>query len=221
MQTFSPTPKWAALRAVLALAALEDLELYSIDISTAFLNGDLEHDVYMEQPEGFEDYYGPGFALKLNKSLYKLKQAGHQWHKKLDSVMTGMGFSLIQCGNSIWIYRKDDIRIIIPVYVDDMTVACKSQKQYEWVRDELRKHFKLRDLGPTSFLLGVEVTRNREKRQLCLTQRQYIVDVLERFGLGNIGTVTTPIAPGLHLSKEMGPKGVEEATYMMLRLNRG
>ncbi|THG93376.1 hypothetical protein EW145_g8394, partial [Phellinidium pouzarii] len=57
-QVFAPTAKWAALRAILALAALEDLELYSIDISTAFLNGDLDHDVYMDQPEGFEEYYG-------------------------------------------------------------------------------------------------------------------------------------------------------------------
>ncbi|KAL5532213.1 hypothetical protein ACEPAF_5777 [Sanghuangporus sanghuang] len=93
-QVFAPTAKWAALRAILAIAAFEDLELYSVDISTAFLNGEMEHDVYMNQPEGFEDYFGPGFVLKLIKSIYGLKQAGHQWHKKLDSVMKSMGFKL-------------------------------------------------------------------------------------------------------------------------------
>ncbi|KAL5520686.1 hypothetical protein ACEPAF_2688 [Sanghuangporus sanghuang] len=92
-QVFAPTAKWAALRAILAIAAFEDLELYSVDISTAFLNGEMEHDVYMNQPEGFEDYFGPGFVLKLIKSIYGLKQAGHQWHKKLDSVMKSMGFN--------------------------------------------------------------------------------------------------------------------------------
>ena len=75
-EVFVPTAKWAALRAILALSALEDLELYSVDISTAFLNGDMEHDVYMQQPEGFEEYFGPGFVLKLVKSIYGLKQAG-------------------------------------------------------------------------------------------------------------------------------------------------
>ena len=59
-EVFAPIAKWAALRAILALSALEDLELYSVDISTAFLNGDMEHDVYMQQPEGFEEYFGPG-----------------------------------------------------------------------------------------------------------------------------------------------------------------
>ena len=73
---FAPTAKWAALRATLALSALEDLELYNVDISTAFLNGDMEHDVYMQQPEGFEEYFGPGFVLKLIKSIYELKQVG-------------------------------------------------------------------------------------------------------------------------------------------------
>ncbi|OCB91304.1 hypothetical protein A7U60_g1471 [Sanghuangporus baumii] len=72
-QVFAPTAKWATLRAILAIAAFEDLELYSVDISTAFLDGEMEHDVYMTQPEGFEDYFGPGFVLKLIKSMYGFK----------------------------------------------------------------------------------------------------------------------------------------------------
>ena len=64
---------------------------------------------------------------------------------------------MVHCDNSIWVYRKDDICIIIPVYVDDMTIAAKSKEQYLWVKAELEKHFKLRDLGPTSFLLGVHI----------------------------------------------------------------
>ncbi|KAL5535042.1 hypothetical protein ACEPAF_3135 [Sanghuangporus sanghuang] len=76
-QVFAPTAKWAALRAILAIAAFEDLELYSVDISTAFLNGEMEYDIYMNQPKGFEDYFGPEFVLKLIKSIYGLKQAGH------------------------------------------------------------------------------------------------------------------------------------------------
>ena len=79
-ETFSPTAKWAALRAILAYASLQDMEMESIDISNAFLNGDLDHDVYMQEPEGFAEL-GPGWALKLIKSIYGLKQAGRQWHK--------------------------------------------------------------------------------------------------------------------------------------------
>ena len=67
--------------------------------------------------------------------------------------MKSMGFNLVRCDYSIWVYRRDEVRIIIPVYVDDMTIAVKSKQQYESVRDELAKHFKLHELGPTSFLL--------------------------------------------------------------------
>ena len=77
-QVFAPTAQWAALRAILALAAIEDLELHSLDISNAFLNGDMHHEVLMQMPEGFREQYSDGEVLKLNRALYGLKQAGRQ-----------------------------------------------------------------------------------------------------------------------------------------------
>ena len=213
-QVFAPTAKWSALRAILAIAALEDLELYSLDVSTAFLNGEMDCDVYMQQPEGFEDHFGPDLVLKLIKSLYGLKQAGRQWHKKLDSVLKSLSFTLVQCDNSIWVYKKHNTRIIIPVYVDDMTIACKDPKEYLHIKDELAKHFKLHDLGPTSFLLGVHIQRDRAKHTLTISQKQYITDVLERFGLGTCSTVSTPLPEGHKLSKDMSPKTPEEMAEM-------
>ena len=213
-QVFAPTARWAALRAIFALAAIEDLELYSLDISNAFLNGDLDHEVYMQQPEGFEDRSGPGFVLQLKKALYGLKQAGHQWHKKLDSVMTEHGFSLVRCDNSIWVYKKQDVHVIVPVYVDDMTVACKRTAQYETLLKELRKHFKVKELGPTSHLLGVHIQRDRKNRRLTLSQSQYIQDTLNTFGLGSVRPVSTPLDPGAKLSKEQAPKDAEEVAFM-------
>src|SRR5882672_12778856 len=105
--TFAPTAKWSALRAILALAALEDLELESIDISSAFLNGDLEEEVYMEQPEGFHQGAYDDF-LQLLKGLYGLRQSPRIWHKKLDKVFQEIGFAKVRCDHSIWIYQKDD-----------------------------------------------------------------------------------------------------------------
>ena len=78
-ETFAPTPKWPALRAILALAALEDLHLESVDISSAFLNGELEEEVYMRQSEGFVEK-GNNWVWHLLKSIYGLKQAGRCWH---------------------------------------------------------------------------------------------------------------------------------------------
>ena len=75
--------------------------MYSVDVSNAFLNGELNHEVYMQQPEGFESRFGHGTVLQLRRALYGLKQAGHQWHKKLDEVLTASEFKLVRCDNSI------------------------------------------------------------------------------------------------------------------------
>ena len=126
-ETFAPTPKWSALRAVLAIAALEDLELESVDISSAFLNGTLKEEVYMKQPEGFEER-DSSWVWRLIKSLYGLKQAGNVWHEKLNSVLVSMGFKRAIVEHSIWIYQWDGVCIIIPAFVDDMTIAAKSKE---------------------------------------------------------------------------------------------
>jgi Reverse transcriptase (RNA-dependent DNA polymerase) len=212
-ETFAPTPKWAALRAIFALAAIEDLELESVDISGAYLNGELDEEVYMKQPEGFEEK-GKDWYWRLLKSLYGLKQAGRQWHKKLNEVLEQVGFKRTVCEHSIWVFQRGEERVIIPVFIDDMTIAARSKEAIQQVKDDLRKHFKLRDLGPTSFLLGVEVKRNRSTRTLTLSQRQYILDLLERFSLSDCNTVTTPLDPSIRLSSAHSPQTPEDIEAM-------
>ena len=211
--TFAPTAKWSALRAILALAALEDLELESIDISSAFLNGDLEEEVYMEQPEGFHQGAYDDF-LQLLKGLYGLRQSPRIWHKKLDKVFQEIGFAKVRCDHSIWIYQKDDVKIIIPVFVDDMTLASKSKEAIQRVKAELKARFKLRDLGPTTFLLGVGVERDRTNHILHLSQRQYIIDLLERYNHADCSPVGTPMDPGTKLTIEQAPSTPEEIEQM-------
>ena len=212
-ETFAPTPKWAALRAILALAALEDLHLESVDISSAFLNGTLEEEVYMRQLPGFVEK-GNDWVWHLQKSLYGLKQAGRCWHKKLNEVFEKMGFHRVLCEHSIWIFKREDTQIIIPVFIDDVTIASKSMQDIDRVKKELKSHFKLRDLGPTTWLLGVEIIRDRSKRILSLNQSQYILSLLKRFNLSDVNPVTTSIDPGSKLSFSMSPTTPEEIEEM-------
>ena len=125
-----------------------------------------------------------------------------------------IGFRRITCEHSIWIYRRDDVRIVIPVFIDDMTIAAKSKAEIDRVKDDLQTHFKLRDLGPTSWLLGVEITRDRSKHTLHLSQRQYVLDLLERFNLSDCNSVTTPMDPGLKLTTAMSPTSAEDIEAM-------
>ena len=87
----------------------------------------------------------PDDYLKLLKGMYGLKQSGRIWHKKLDKELQDMGFNKMKCDHSIWIYQKDGIKVIIPVFVDDMTIMSKSKDAVQGVKDELKKKFKLRD----------------------------------------------------------------------------
>jgi hypothetical protein len=126
------------------------MEIESIDISSAYLNGELEEEVYMEQPEGFHQGAHDDY-LKLFKGMYGLKQPGRIWHKKLDKELQDIRFSKVRCDHSIWVYQKDGIKIIIPVFVDDMTIVSKSKgasRGYMQVRQPLNKDELKRDSNP-------------------------------------------------------------------------
>ena len=102
----------------------------------------------------------------------------------------------------------------MPVYIDDMTIACKSYTEYEHLAKELKKHFKLKKLGLLSSLLGVSIERDRSKRHLMLSQHLYITDVLQTFGLADVRPVTTPLNLGAKLSKDQAPQNDEEYQQM-------
>jgi hypothetical protein len=111
-------------------------------------------EIYIRQPEGYHTG-GPNMVFRLRKLLYDLKQAARQWNKKLRIVLKGIGYSMLRSDNSIYIYSKGDINVIVPVFIDDITLVSKSKSAMASAVSELSKHFKLRDLGSTTLLLGI------------------------------------------------------------------
>jgi hypothetical protein len=213
-EVFSPTYRQAAIRLILSIAAKEDLELRSVDISMAFTHGKLDEEQYMKQPPGFE-VYGPEYVCRLLKSIYGLHQAARCWNKRIHEILTQeLGFKRLESDRSIYLYGRGDTRIIMPIYVDDITLAGKSGAQLDHVIKELSKHVPLHDLGETEFLLGVQITRDRPNRTIHLSQRQYIIDLLERHGMGECSPVKTPMVPNSHLTKDMCPQTLEEKEEM-------
>ena len=212
-ETFASTMCHTTIRVVLALAAIEDLHLCSVDISHAFINSEIDTEVYMAQPQGFVQN-GPEYVCKLNKSIYGLKQSPRLWSEKLGAAMGELGFTKAYSDPSLYIYDRDNIKIIVPVFVDDITLASSSDDALDKFVVELGNHFKLRDLGPTSLLLGVEITRNRSKRTIHLSQTQYILNKLDEFDMADCKTVGTPMLPGLKLSTEQCPKTDEDKAEM-------
>lgn len=222
-ETFAPTARWNAVRTILAVAAVEDMHLESVDITAAFLHSDIDSEIYMRLPDGFpftpppdiirQKTDGPPVGL-LEKGLYGIKQGAYLWHKRLHSVFLSMGFSRIVSDPCVYVYLKDDVRIIIPVHVDDLTIASKSRPAILRTIEQLREHFTLRHLGPTTGLLGVRVTRDRPNCKLWIDQRAYAIEVLSRFGMLNCAPTSTPLAPGAKLSKDQCPISQADKDFM-------
>ena len=153
----------------------------------------------MRQPEGYHTG-GPNMVFRLRKSLYGLKQAARQWSKKLRGVLEGIGYSRLRSDNSIYIYSKGDIKVLVPVFIDDITLVSKSDAAMALAVSELSKHFKLRDLGSTTLLLGIQVKQDASTGSISLSQEHYINELFERFNMTEANPLPTPLSPGSELS---------------------
>ena len=213
-ETFAPVAKFASLHTVLALAAAEDMEVHHMDISSAFLNGDLEEETYMAQPEGFAAKGQEHLVCHLKKSIYGLKQSPLQWYKKLHSTFVDLGFTRCASDHCVWIWAKNGIRVIVPAYVDDLTLACKHTPTLKHIKEELKERYKMHDLGPIKCILGIEITRDCANQKMYLSQRKHVTDVLACFNMTDTCSVPTPLAKSVPLSKEDCPQSPEDLEYM-------
>ena len=136
-------------------------------MKTAFLHGDLEEEIYMEQPEGFKVDGKENFVCKLKKSLYGLKQAPRQWYKKFEYVMGEQGYKKTSSDHCVFVQKfSDNDFIILLLYVDDMLIVGKNTSKIHELNKELCKSFSMKDLAHAKKILGMRITRLRDKRKI-------------------------------------------------------
>lgn len=214
-EIFSPVVKMSSIRVVLGLAASLDLEVEQMDVKTAFLHGELEEEIYMEQPEGFEVKGKEDYVCKLKKSLYGLKQAPRQWYKKFESVMGEQGYRKTTSDHCVFFQKfSDGDFIILLLYVDDMLIIGKNASRINQLKKQLSKSFAMKDLGPAKQILGIRITRDRNARKLWLSQEKYIEKVLRRFNMDNAKAVSSPLANHFRLSSKQSPSTEKEKASM-------
>jgi hypothetical protein len=209
-ETFAPVAKFASLRTVLALAAEHDLEVHQLDVKSAYLNGDLKEEIFMAPPPGFD--IPEGMVLKLKKAVYGTKQGGRAWYEHIRSTLKSMGYTPTNADHAVFTRTKDGTPSIIALYVDDITMACKSLKVINEDKEMLKKTYQMTDLGEITWILGMHVTRDRDAGWIALSQERYVNDVLERFGKANIKPISTPTTPNEHLIKLDSPE-VDTKSY--------
>uniref|UniRef100_A0A2N9IRB9 Integrase catalytic domain-containing protein n=1 Tax=Fagus sylvatica TaxID=28930 RepID=A0A2N9IRB9_FAGSY len=214
-EIFSPVVKMSSIRVILGLTASLDLELEQMDVKTAFLHGDLEEEMYMVQPEGFEVKGKEHKVCKLKKSLYGLKQAPRQWYKKFDSFMVGQGYTRTDTDHCVYVKQFPNGKfIILLLYVDDMLIVGQDANMVGSLKKELFKSFDMKDLGPARQILGMQILRDRKAKKLWLSQEKYVERVLERFNMKHAKLVSTPLGGHFKLSKKSCPLSNKEKENM-------
>ncbi|CAI7807803.1 unnamed protein product [Closterium sp. NIES-53] len=198
-QTFSPTPKMTTLLVLLHVAAQRDYELQSLDFSTTFLQGSLHEEIWLRRPPGFTKSFHAGTQWSLRRPVYGLRQAPREWHDTLRMTLAALGFAPLTADPSLFLLTDTSLLpFYFLVYVDDLVFATADTKALALVKSELQKRHTCTDLGELRSYLGLEITRDRARRTITLTQSHMVHLVLHRFGFQYSSAQSTPL-PTDHL----------------------
>ncbi|CAO1612674.1 unnamed protein product [Jaminaea pallidilutea] len=189
-ETFSPVAPYTAIRVVFALAATHGWHLHTTDFTQAYLNGKLEHEIYMKPPAGAE--LPDGKVYRIVKGLYGLKQSGRVWNQHLDQTLRQLGFMPLSSAPCVYLKGSGNDVVIMVTYVDDIAMTSPNEEQLVAVKRSLLDKFQMEDKGEITSFCGIQVNYDRHQRTLRLSQLPYIEAMLAKF-LPSGGTSKTPL----------------------------
>ena len=204
-ETFATVTKLPSVRAVLANAASQGWEIHQIDIKNAYLNAELSETIYMRPPPGCLKPGQDGKVCRLIKCLYGTRQAGFEWYKTLPEFFVEIGFMRSAVDHVVFFRHEGEFLSVVSVSTDDMAISGNMIESINWVKGEFKKQFEISDLGEIKWLLGLEVKYNKAARTLSISQSAYVNKLVERFGLNDANTISTPFEPGTILFSNQSP----------------
>jgi hypothetical protein len=206
--------KPATIRTVLTLIASKGWPAHQLDVSNAFLHGNLRERVYSQQPAGFVDPIRPNDVCLLTRSLYGLRQAPRAWFERFVAHVTSLGFIQSRADTSLFVYSKHGATAYLLLYVDDMILSASTTELLRHIIKRLHDAFAVKDLGPVHHFLGIKVRRNATG--FFLSQAQYAEDLLERAGMANCNSVPTPADTKPKASTTEGTPVADVTSYRSL-----
>ncbi|KMQ92933.1 integrase core domain protein [Lasius niger] len=193
-KTFSPVVRYDSLRVLLALVALEDLELVQFDVKTAFLYGNLEEEIHMEVPNGVNAEDSASVVCRLNKSLYGLKQTPRCWNRKFSGFLKQFNFKETSADKCVFTGHYEGSSVYLALFVDDGLLACKSREVIEQITTRLSQEFEI-TLGDGSSFVGLQICRDRARKSVFIHQSAYVKRILEKFRMNEAKAVSVPADP--------------------------
>ena len=213
-EVFAPVTRMETIRLLISLAAQHRWTILQMDVKSAFLNGVLEEEVYVEQPLGYMRRGEEKKVLRLKKALYGLKQAPRAWNERIDTYFKKNGYEQCPYEHALYIKKKGGDVMFIALYVDDLIFTGNNAELIEAFKEVMKKEFEMTDLGLTKYFLGLEVIQG--KNDIFVSQERYAEEVLKKFKITSCNPVSTPMEPGIKLSKYADGDRVYASKYRSL-----
>ncbi|RVX10421.1 Retrovirus-related Pol polyprotein from transposon TNT 1-94 [Vitis vinifera] len=214
-KTFAPVAKLNSIRVLLSVAVNLDWNLHQLDVKNAFLNGELEEEVYMKIPPSMETPENSGKVCKLRKSLYGLKQSPRAWFDRLTRVVKKHGFIQCQADHTLFMkHSKEGEMTLFIVYVDDIIITRDDEEGIGNLKKLLAREFEIKDLGQLRYFLGMEVGRTKEG--ILVTQRKHVLDLLQETGMLGCKPVDMPMDPIGKIDKDNDSHPTDKDRYQRL-----
>ncbi|KAI3718436.1 hypothetical protein L6452_19307 [Arctium lappa] len=210
-ETFAPVARLEAIRLFLAYAVYKDFIVYQMDVKSAFLNGKLNEEVYVEQPPGFYDPKHPNYVYKLDKALYGLKQAPRAWYDTLSSFLISENFERGKIDNTLFFRKIKGHIILVQIYVDDIIFGSTNPSLCTRFAERMKKEYKMSMMGELTYFLGLQIKQS--DKGTFISQGKYVNDMLKKFDLTQTSAMKTPMAPPLTLNKYPSGKPVNVTAY--------
>jgi hypothetical protein len=210
-ETYAPVARMEAIHLLLDYACSKNVKVYQMDVKSTFLNGQLEEEVYIEQPEGFQLSENTDYVCKLKKALYGLKQAPRAWYSRLDKYLQQAGFRKGSADNNLYIKVSQGNILLIEAYVDDIIFGSDDDRLSHKFSKEMQSEFEMSLLEELSFFLGLQI--HQSKQGVFISQTKYIREMLKRFGMEDCKLVITPMKTSCKLSKDDGSKSIDQRQY--------
>ena len=201
-ETFAPVVRLEAIRIFLAYAAHMKFKVFKMDVKGAFLNGELEEEVYVEQPPGFVDSKYPNHVYRLDKALYGLKQAPRAWYETLAQFLLESRFTRGTIDKTLfYIYYGKDL-LLVQIYVDDIIFGSTNDKMCQRFSKLMQSRYQMSMMGELSYFLGLQVQQTDDG--IFINQSKYTRNLLKKFLMLDSSPVSTPMATVTKLDPNQG-----------------
>ncbi|KAK0591893.1 hypothetical protein LWI29_009888 [Acer saccharum] len=210
-ETFALVARLESIRLLLSISCVHKFKLHQMDVKSAFLNGFLQEEVFVEQPKGFVDAHHPNHVYRLKKALYGLKQAPRAWYERLTQFLVDNNYTRGSVDKTLFIKRDKAELFIAQIYVDDIVFCSTNNTKVQQFVDVMSHEFEMSLVSELSYFLGLQIRQMNDG--IFITQAKYAKNLVKKFGLEKAKRCDTPMSTTLKLSKDASGKSVEQTLY--------